>query len=127
MAAPLTAAPDLDAWHNSAVSTGMYAVASRTLAEGFADKEIVVSGPNDFSVICTLGEAKDFERPPYLGRIQAWNDCDGDPEAFPLAVAVAPEDRECAAAMQIGTTGQTDRDVAQHVIDIAEVDCAAVP
>ena len=64
VAASLTAAPDLDAWHNSAVSTGIYAVVSSTLAEGFADKEIVVSDPNDFSTICTLGEAKDFERPP---------------------------------------------------------------
>jgi hypothetical protein len=123
----VTAAPDLDAWHNSAVTTGMYAVASRTLAAGYTNEELVVSGPNDFSAICTLGgDAIDFDRPPYLARIQAWRACNGDPESFLMAVAVAPEDRECVVAMQIGTTSQTDRDIAQHIIDTAEVDCVAV-
>lgn len=122
----VTAAPDLDAWHNAAGSTGMYVVASRTLAEGYANEEIVVSGPNDLSAICTLGEAKDFERPPYQARIQAWKDCSGDPESFLLAVTVAPEDRECVVVMQFGTNGQTDRDVAQHIIDTVEVDCGGI-
>jgi hypothetical protein len=123
----VTAAPDLDAWHNSAVTTGMYVVVSRTLAAGYTNEELVVSGPNDVSAICTLGgDAIDFDRPPYLARIQAWRDCNGDPESFLMAVAVAPEDRECVVAMQIGTTSQTDRDIAQHIIDTAEVDCVAI-
>lgn len=122
----VTAAPDFDAWYGSPVATGMYVVASRTLAEGYANEEIVVSGPSDFSAICTLGEAKDFERPPYQARIQAWKDCNGNPEAFLLAVAVAPEDRECVVVMEFGTTSQTDRDTAQHIIDTFEVDCAGI-
>ena len=73
-----------------------------------------------------LGDAKDLESPPYQARIQAWKDCNGNPEAFLLAVAIAPEDRECVVAMQIGATSQTDRDIAQHIINTAEVDCVAV-
>lgn len=122
----VTASPDFDAWYGAPVSTGIYAVASRTLAEGYADEDLVVSGPSDFSPICTLGEAKDFERPRYQARIQAWKDCNGDPEAFLLAVAVAPEDRECVVVMQFGTTSQTDREVAQHIIDTFEVDCGGI-
>lgn len=122
----VTASPNFDAWYGAPVATGIYAVASRTLAEGYTNEDLVVTGPSDFSPICTLGDAKDFERPPYQARIQAWKDCNGDPQSYLLAVAIAPEDRECVIVMQIGTTSQADRDTAQRIIDTVEVDCGSI-
>ena len=43
------------------------------------------------------------------------------------SLTTAPEDGECVVAMQFGTTSQTDRAIAQHILDTAEVNSAAVP
>lgn len=124
--ASITAAPDLAAWYNSGGTTGMYVVASRTLAQGYTNEQLVVSGPNDLSSACTLGDAQDFQRDSYPARIQAWTNCDGNPEVFFFAVAVAPEDRACAVVMQIGAVGKPEQEIAQHIIDTFEVDCAGI-
>jgi hypothetical protein len=123
--ASITAAPDLDVWSSSG-RTGAYVVASKALAQGYTNEDLVVSGPNDMSGLCTLGAAKDFERGTFLARVQAWSDCDGNPESYFYAVAAAPEDRECAVVMQLAGVGEDERRIAQHFIDSFVVDCGAI-
>lgn len=123
--ASITAAPDLEAWGASA-TTGAYVVASKALAQGYTNEQLVTSGPNDLSDVCTPGTAQDFEEGAFPARVQLWKDCGGNPDLYFYAVAAAPEDRECAVVMQLGGFGVPERDIAQHLIDTFEVDCAAL-
>lgn len=121
----ITAAPDLEAWHGSAGATGMYAVASRALV-GYTNEQVIITGPNDLSGVCTLGDARDFVRESYSARIQTWTDCGGDAESNNYTVAIAPVNRECVVALRIGAIDEAERDTAQHIMDTLEIDCAAI-
>ena len=123
----ITAAPDLDAWYALGEVPGVYAAASRTLAQRYPDDELVASGPNDASAFCEPGARSDFERGPYSGKMQAWGDCFGDPEARFLGLSVAPEGRECVVVLHAWTFDEEDDvEAARRILDGFEVDCGAV-
>src|SRR5215216_2933098 len=73
----ITTAPNLDAWYNGGTS-GTYMVASKGLTQ-YTDYELTHSlfyaNKNN---ICTLGPYKDYDRPPYTGKMQTWYDCGVD-------------------------------------------------
>jgi hypothetical protein len=123
----ITASTDLDTWHNTSVVPGVYIVASRDLAQRHTDDELVVSGPNDFSASCDRGSRRDFDRHPYLGRMQAWKNCAGNGEADLVTLAAAPEGRECVVVLQIGMYGEADVEAGQRILDTFEVDCGLLP
>ncbi len=123
----ITASADLDTWHNTSGVPGVYIVASRELAQRYTDDELVVSGPNDFSASCDVGSRRDFDRRPYSGKMQAWKNCAGNGEANLVALAAAPEGRECVMVLQIGTYGEADVEVGQRILDTFEVDCGFLP
>ena len=58
--APITAAPSLDDWHTAGGVPGIYAVASKGLARGYTDEQLVASGPFDLSSACEPGARSDF-------------------------------------------------------------------
>lgn len=125
--ASVTAAPDLAAWSGVTGASGLYAVASRELAQDHTDDELVALGPNDVSAACEPGARSDFSRSAYTGRVQAWKNCGGDPEASFLTLAAAPPDRACVVLLQVGMSGEVDADAGRHVLDTFEADCAAIP
>jgi hypothetical protein len=124
--ASITSAPDLKGW-GASVTVGSYVVASKALAEDYTNGDLVVSGPNDMSGACTKGDARDFKRGSYQGRIQNWSDCRDEPNLNFYTVAAAPEGRECVVVMKLGGFGEAERKLGQHVIDTFEVDCGALP
>src|SRR5215217_4518056 len=85
----ITTAPNLDAWYNGGTS-GTYMVASKGLTQ-YTDYELTHSlfyaNKNN---ICTLGPYKDYDRPPYTGKMQTWYDCGVD-GATTYTVAARPE------------------------------------
>ena len=122
----MTAVNDLDSWRTGTVGhQGIYMVASKKLAQGYTDDELVTSGPNDYSSSCEEGTPRDFDRPPYSGKILEWNNCGGDSDHRALALSIAPEDRECVIVAQIGGyfRSQADEDRIQHVLDTLKTDC----
>jgi len=126
--ASITTARSLDAWTYTGEPTpGTYMVASKTLAQNFTDDELVHSrlyaGKADK---CNAGSYKDFDRPPYSGKIQSWYGC-GVNDTTSLVVAAAPEDRECVVVMGMVLTGDADRAAAEHIMNSFEVDCGALP
>jgi hypothetical protein len=124
--APITAAPSLDDWHTAGGVPGIYAVASKGLARGYTDEQLVASGPFDLSSACEPGARTDFERGPYAGRMQAWHNCEVGTAATFLTLSAAPEGRECAVLMQLAMyDDEADVEVGQHILDAFEARCDA--
>jgi hypothetical protein len=120
---------DLDSWRNGTPGhQGVYAVASKNLAQGYTDDELVASGPNDYSSSCEAGTPQDFDRPPYSGRILEWENCGGESDHTAITLAAAPEGRECVIVAQIGGyfRTQADEDNIQHVLGTLEADCGRI-
>ena len=123
----ITAVNDLSSWRNGTLGhRGIYMVASKELAQGYTDDELVISGPNDYSSSCEAGTPRDFDRPPYSGRILEWQNCSGESDHTALTLAAAPEDRECVVLLQIGGYLQGDEESVQHVLDTFNADCRAI-
>jgi hypothetical protein len=126
----MTVVNDLDSWRNGTPGhQGVYAVASKNLAQGYTDDELVASGPNDYSSSCEAGTPQDFDRPPYSGRILEWENCGGESDHSAITLAAAPaEGRECVIVAQIGGyfRTQADEDNIQHVLDTLEADCGRI-
>jgi hypothetical protein len=122
----ITTAPDLNAWHNTGGVPGTYAVASRTLAQGYTDDDLVALGPNNFSSACEAASRHDFHRAPYSGRMQTWKGCYGDSNSNAATLAVAPEGRQCVVLLQVITYGQQQVEVGQHIVDSFEAECGLV-
>ncbi len=124
----VTAVNGLDEWRNGTKGhQGVYMVASKRLAQEYTDDELVASGPNDYSASCEAGTRRDFDRPPYSGRIQRWENCGGESDHTAIALAAAPEGRECVVVAQIGGYFQeTDEKNIQHVLDTFEADCGEI-
>ena len=128
--ASITASADLDAWTTpGGAAPGVYAVASRTLAQKYTDSELVVSDLNNgFRYQCERGESQTLNRSSYSGRLQSWN-CPGNGDVGSrtlFTVSAAPEGRECVVALQIWANNEADRNDAQHILDTFEVDCGAL-
>jgi hypothetical protein len=123
----VTTSTDLDTWHNTSGVPGMYAVASRDLAQRYTDDELVASGPNDYSASCDRGSRQDFDRHPYSGRMQAWKNCAGNGEANLVTLAAAHEGRECVVVLQIGMYGEADVEAGQRILVTFEADCRLLP
>lgn len=119
----ITASTNLDAWQNTSGVPGVYIVTSRYLAQRYTDDELIVLGPNDFSASCERGSRRNFDRHPYSGRMQAWNNCAGSGEAELVTLAAAPEGRECVVVLQIGMYGEADVEAGQRILDAFEADC----
>jgi hypothetical protein len=118
---------DLDSWRTGArPHKGAYLVASRKLAREYTDDELVASGPNDYSASCEAGARRDFDRAPYSGVMQEWNNCGGESDHTALTLAAAPEGRECVVLLQIGGYLQGDEEDIQHILDTFEADCGSI-
>ena len=119
-----TAVNDLASWRNGTHGhQGIYMVASKNLAQGYTDDELITSGPNDYSSSCEAGTPQDFERPPYSGKMLEWDNCGGDSDHAAVTLAAAPEDRECVVAAQIGGLPRVDEETIEHILDTIKVDC----
>ena len=118
---------DLDSWRTGArPHKGAYLVASKKLAQQYTDDELVASGPNDYSASCEAGARRNFDRPPYSGVMQEWNNCGGESDHTALTLAAAPEGRECVVLLQIGGYLQGDEENIQHILDTFEADCGSI-
>jgi hypothetical protein len=118
---------DLTSWRTGArPHKGAYLVASRKLAQEYTDDELVASGPNDYSASCEAGTRRNFDRPPYTGRIQEWTNCGGESDHTAYTLAAAPEGRECVVLLQIGGYLRGDEENIQHILDTFEADCASI-
>lgn len=123
----VTAVDDLDAWRNGTVGhQGVYMVASRKLAQGYADDELVALGPNDYSSSCEAGTPRNFDQAPYSGKILKWNNCGGDSDHTALTLAAAPKGRECVVVAQIGGYLRNEEESIQQILDTFEVDCGRI-
>jgi len=123
----VTAVDDLDAWRNGIVGhQGVYMVASRKLAQRYADDELVALGPNDYSSSCEAGTPRNFDRAPYSGKILKWNNCGRDSDHTALTLAAAPEGRECVVVAQIGGYLRNEEESIQQILDTFEVDCGRI-
>ena len=123
----IAAINDLDSWRTGArPHKGAYLVASSKLAQEHTDDELVASGPNDYSASCEVGARRGFDRPPYSGVMQEWNNCGGESDHTALTLAAAPEDRECVVLLQIGGYLQGDEVDVQHLLDTFEADCGSI-
>jgi hypothetical protein len=127
ISASITAVNDRNTWSSGARGhKGMYVVASKKLAQRYTDDDLVTSGPNDYSSSCEAGTPRNFERPPYSGRILEWQNCSGESDHTALTLAAAPENRECVVLLQIGGYLQGDEESVQHVLDTFNADCGAI-
>jgi hypothetical protein len=123
----MTAANDVSSWSTgSKGSQGMYIAASKQLAQSYTDDQLVALGPNDYSSSCTAGPRRDFDRAPYSGRIQEWDNCGGTAGHSVLTLAAAPKDRGCAALLQIGGYLEGEEENIQHILDTFEADCGGI-
>ena len=118
----ISASTDYDAFHNTGGISGIYMVASRMLAQTYTDDQLVL-GLVDLSN-CEPDAVQDFDRPPYSGRMLAWN-CSGNGARY-LNLAVAPEGRECVVLLQIVMYSEADRDATRHILDTFEADCGGI-
>jgi hypothetical protein len=122
----ITTASSLDAWYSSGDVSGAYIVASRALAQRYTDDELIhfllFKGKADQ---CTPGPYKDFDRPPYSGKIQTWYDC-GVNDVTSFTVAAAPEGRECVVVLDARLANDADREAIQHILDSFEVNCGTI-
>ncbi len=121
----LTVSSDLDAFENVYDSgvPGGYMVASRELARGYTEDDLVDSGFNDRSD-CEATDRRDFNRSTYSGRMQTWN-CVQTGSTF-YTLAAAPKGRQCVVMLQVSTYSEADRKAAQHIMDTFEVDCGGI-
>ena len=125
----MTAVNDLDSWRNGTPGhQGVYAVASKNLAQRYTDDELVALGPNDYSSSCERGTVRDFERPPYSGKVLEWRDCGGISGHSATTLAAAPEGRECVIVAQVGGyfPTQTDEERRLHTLNTLEADCSRI-
>ena len=125
----LTAVNDLYSWRNgTAGHRGVYMVASKKLAQAYTDDDLVASGPNDYSATCEAGPVKDFDRPPYSGKMLEWSNCGGKSDHLAVTLAAAPEGRECVVVLQVGGyyRNPTEKEGIQHVLDTFETDCGKI-
>ena len=99
-----------------------------TVGTGFVltDDGLVATWSNDVSGLCEPGARSDFRRGTYSGRMQAWGNCRGNPEASFVTLSAAPEGRECVVVLQVGMIGEEGVQAGQRVLDTFEVDCEAV-
>ena len=122
----ITATPDLFAWENvfGATVPGTYVMASRELAQEYAEDELAESGFNDLTKHrCEATQREDFQRSPYSGRIQTWQ-CENG--ATFTTLGAAPEGRECVLMLNVRTYDERGREAAQRILDTFEVDCAGL-
>jgi hypothetical protein len=123
----MTAVNDLVAWRTGTRGhQGIYLVASKDLAQGYTDDELVASGPNDYSSSCEAGTTEDFQGPTYSGKVLEWNNCGGDSEHAAVALSVAPEDRECVIVAQIGGLPRVEEETVQQIFENFEIDCSNI-
>ena len=123
----MTAVNDLYSWRNGTWGhQGVYVVASKELAQGHSDDELVASGPNDYSSSCEPGTIEDFERPPYSGKMLQWNNCGGDSDHVAITLSGAPEGRECVFVAQIGGLPRVEEETIRHILTTFETDCAEI-
>ncbi len=125
--ASISAVNDRNTWSSGARGhKGMYVVASKKLAQSYTDDELVTSGPNDYSSSCEASTPRDFDRPPYSGRIVEWKNCSGESDHTAVTLAAAPLDRECVVLLQIGGYLQGDEESVQRVLDTFDADCREI-
>jgi hypothetical protein len=125
----ITAARSLDAWKGLAEgpTPGVYAVASRALAQDYTDEELIYDGLlANKAGKCTEGPYRVFERGPYSIKMQEWRAC-GKNDNTSLVVAAAPQGRGCVVVMDVILAAQSDEVAAEHLLDTFEVDCGALP
>ena len=124
----VAAVNDVNAWRSGAAGhKGAYILASKKLAQKYTDNELIALGPNDYSSSCEAGTRRPFDRPPYSGKVQEWNNCSGQSDHTAITLAAAPEDRECAVVLQIGGYLQEgDEEGVQHILDTFEADCRGI-
>ena len=123
----ITATPDIETWYNlEPPVSGAYVVASKALAQRYTDDGLIYSGL--FAPLankCTAGPSANFDRPPYSGKMQRWDDCRGQ-GITNFLVAAAPEGRECVVFLQVRTASEADYEAAQHILDTFDVDCGEI-
>jgi hypothetical protein len=73
----------------------------------------------------TKGPYKDYNRPPYSGKIQTWYDC-GPDGATTYSMVAAPEGRACVVVLDARISDEADREAIQHIFDTFKVDCGRV-
>ena len=123
----MTAANDLHSWRTGSKGhQGVYIAASKRLAQNYTDDELVSSGPHDYSSSCQAGTLRDFNRSPYSGKIQEWNNCGGQSDHTALTLSAAPEGRECVVELLIGGYLQGQEESIQHILDTFQADCRGV-
>jgi hypothetical protein len=123
----VAAVNDVNAWRSGARGhKGTYILASKKLAQKYTDDELVALGPNDYSSSCEAGTRRPFDRPPYSGKLQEWNNCSGQSDHTAITLAAAPEDRECVVLLQIGGYLQGEEEGVQHILDTFEADCRGI-
>lgn len=130
----ITTARSLDAWYGnlpgSGQGSGAYLAASEALAQQYTDDELIYSLLHDDKAAeCAEGPARDLDRAPYSGKVQAWFDCNGADNAY-YVFAAAPEGRACVVAgvaKIVSGAEEADREAVEHLIDSFEVDCGALP
>ena len=123
----ITTAPSLEAWYSPEASSGVYFVASKSLAQEYSDYELTHSlfFESKAETCTNAGPYKDYDRSPYSGKIQTWYDCGAD-GATTYSVAAAPEGRECVVVLGARIVSEADRKAIQHIFDTFEVDCGRV-
>ncbi len=128
VSAAISAAPEMDNWHHSNQGAGASLLVLKRLAGGYTDDQLLdgIRGWSWPSRFCSDGGRQDFERSPYSGRIQPWENCNLKVPTY-VMVAAAPEGRECVVMVQVGIVEKADREAAQHILDTFEVNCGAVP
>jgi hypothetical protein len=120
----ITTAPNLDAWYSTGTS-GAYLVASKTLTQ-YSDYELTHSLLYaNRAQNCATGPYKDYDRPPYSGKIQTWYDC-GEDGATTYTVAARPEGGGCVVVFDARISDEADRKAIEHLVDTFEVDCGRV-
>ena len=123
----ITAVNDLHSWRTGSKGhQGMSIAASKRLAQSYTDDELAVSGPHNYSSVCKAGAHRDFDRPPYSGKIQEWDDCGGIAGHTALTLAATPKSRECVVLLLIGGYLQGEEESVQHILDTFDADCRRI-
>ncbi len=124
----MTAVNDLSAWRSGTSGhQGIYMVASKKLAQGYTDDELVTSGPNDYSSSCEAGTPQDVEWTPYSGKTLVWDDCGGEGNHIAITLTLAPEGRECVLVAQIGGYfREEEKENLKHILNTLQIDCSRI-